>query len=114
MAQTPIAYADATGFVTYPLLSGEASSRALETFLTPLYTQEQIDESMAKFYLSQGLNADGTDRDDVGVQSIEVSEMLIAAEQAARVEQDAAHTGVSIADDALAALGMAVREKGKK
>lgn len=114
MTQAPIAYADATGFVTYPLLSGEASARALETFLTPLYTQEQIDESMAKFYLSQGLNADGTDRNDVGAPSIEVSEMLVAAEEAARVEQGEAHTGVSIANDALAALGMATGKKGKK
>ncbi len=45
-SNTPIAYADETGYVSLPVVSGRFSDQARER-LTPLYTQEEVDASKA-------------------------------------------------------------------
>lgn len=107
---TPIAYRDETGYVSLPA-PNVTISPAMQARLTPLYTQAEIDESMAYFYRAQGLDADG--KPLVDTPTLEQSEQQIAAAEQSRAAESKALTGVSIADAAAQALGMTLN-KGKK
>lgn len=71
---TPIAYADETGYVSLPVVSGHLSDQARER-LTPLYTQEEVNASWAKFHVAQGLNPDGSDK---VTETLEQAEVAVA------------------------------------
>ena len=49
----PIAFADPSGQVLAPVYNGAPSDYARGSLLTPLYTQEEIDASLARFEASQ-------------------------------------------------------------
>ena len=80
---TPIAYADETGYVSLPVVSGRLSDQARER-LTPLYTQAEVDASWAKFHVAQGLNPDGSDKI---VETLEQAEAAVAKREADNAEQ---------------------------
>lgn len=75
---TPIAYADETGYVSLPVVSGHLSDQARER-LTPLYTQEEVNASWAKFHVAQGLNPDGSDK---VTETLEQAEAAVAQREA--------------------------------
>lgn len=75
---TPIAYADETGYVSLPVVSGHLSDQARER-LTPLYTQEEVNASWAKFHVAQGLNPDGSDK---VTETLEQAEAAVAKREA--------------------------------
>lgn len=81
---TPIAYADETGYVSLPVVSGRLSDQARER-LTPLYTQAEVDASWAKFHVAQGLNPDGSDKI---VETLEQAEAAVARREADKAEQN--------------------------
>lgn len=80
---TPIAYADETGYVSLPVVSGHLSDQARER-LTPLYTQEEVNASWAKFHVAQGLNPDGSDK---VTETLEQAEAAVAKREAAVAAQ---------------------------
>lgn len=84
-SNTPIAYADETGYVSLPVLSGRLSDQARER-LTPLYTQEEVNASWAKFHVAQGLNPDGSDKI---VETLEQAEAAVAQREADVATQNA-------------------------
>lgn len=84
-SNTPIAYADETGYVSLPVLSGRLSDQARER-LTPLYTQEEVNASWAKFHVAQGLNPDGSDKI---VETLEQAEAAVAKREADVATQNA-------------------------
>ena len=77
-SNTPIAYADETGYVSLPVVSGHLSDQARER-LTPLYTQEEVNASWAKFHVAQGLNPDGSDK---VTETLEQAEAAVAQREA--------------------------------
>lgn len=83
---TPIAYADETGYVSLPVVSGHLSDQARER-LTPLYTQEEVNASWAKFHVAQGLNPDGSDK---VTETLEQAEAAVAKREADVREADVA------------------------
>lgn len=97
-----IAYADPTGFVHYPTVNGQMSDYA-QSIMTPLYSQEEIDRSMQRFYAEQGLE-DGTPTTNVAPPLAQSAEFVDAA-AADRAAQSKAMTGQSIAEAAASALG---------
>lgn len=84
-SNTPIAYADETGYVSLPVVSGRFSDQARER-LTPLYTQEEVNASWAKFHVAQGLNPDGSDK---VVETLEQAEAAVAQRAADVAAQNA-------------------------
>ena len=82
---TPIAYADETGYVSLPVVSGHLSDQARER-LTPLYTQEEVNASWAKFHVAQGLNPDGSDK---VTETLEQAEAAVAQREADVAAQNA-------------------------
>ena len=84
-SNTPIAYADETGYVSLPVLSGRLSDQARER-LTPLYTQEEVNASWAKFHVAQGLNPDGSDKI---VETLEQAKAAVAKREADVAAQNA-------------------------
>lgn len=104
MATSPIlAYADASGYVMYPATNVKISPEFMGQ-LTPLYSQQEIDASMAKFYAAQGLSPTGETLIAPQTVSLEVEAVGIveAAEQrnASGVELD----GRTLAEAALEAI----------
>ena len=100
---TPIAYRDETGYVSLPA-PNVTISPAMQARLTPLYTQAEIDESMAFFYRSQGLDDHGNPI--INAPTLEQSVQQIEADAAARAANSKAQTGVSIAEAAAQALAL--------
>jgi hypothetical protein len=84
-SKTPIAYADETGYVSLPVVSGRLSDQARER-LIPLYTQEEVNASWAKFHVAQGLNPDGSDKI---VETLEQAEAAVAKREADVATQNA-------------------------
>ena len=84
MSRQPIAFVDASGFVSLPPLNVKLSEYARDSLLTPLFTQEEVE--------AQIVEAAAADRKEVGK----------------------AATGVSVAEAAQAALREVGMTKGKK
>lgn len=84
-SNAPIAYADETGYVSLPVVSGRLSDQARER-LVPLYTQEEVNASWAKFHVAQGLNPDGSDKI---VETLEQAEAAVAQREADVATQNA-------------------------
>ena len=99
-----LAYADPSGYVTYPTVSGK-HSEFIAAKLTPLYTQEEIDASMARFYAEQGLDSSGIAAENV-VPPLAESAAQVDVDAAARADQSKALTGQSIAEAAAHALAV--------
>lgn len=98
MNQQPIAFADPSGFVVPVPHNVELSEHARVNLLTPLYTQEQVQEHMAAFYANQDATAQQP------LKSVETTEVQATTERVVRKAQSKAYTGTSIAEAARAAL----------
>lgn len=97
MKQQPIAFADPSGYVTsFP--SGSLPEH-IDLELTPLYTQDEVDASMARFYAAQGLTSDGVPIDAHEPQTDEEVQAVLAAQEDFRISQGKAATGVSVAEE---------------
>lgn len=99
MAQ-PIAYADEHGFV-YPLPVGEVSRHTLDKMI-PLYSQEEIDQHLAKFEAEVAAQHGGKNAFD----SVDAAEAQVAQTEAVREQTLKANTGVDLATAAAAKLGL--------
>lgn len=113
MSRQPIAFVDASGFVSLPPLNVKFSEYARDSLLTPLFTQEEVEAANARFYVAQGLNPDGSDPTPA-TPSLEVEAQIVEAAAADRKEVGKAATGVSVAEAAQAALREVGMTKGKK
>lgn len=100
----PIAFADPSGQVFAPVYNRAPSDFARENLLTPLYTQEEIEASLARFEAAQ--DAQSAEAPTLyGDFDEEVA--AVNAEAEARAKTGKRATGTSVAEAAKAALAAA-------
>lgn len=99
MAQ-PIAYADEHGFV-YPLPVGTVSPHTVAKMI-PLYSQEEIDQHLAKFEAEVAAQHGNKNTFD----SVDSAKTQVVQAEAVREQTLKVNTGVDLATAAAAKLGM--------
>lgn len=104
MARQVIAFADPSGYVTPPPLNIPLSEFANDSLLTPLFSQEEVEASMARFYEGQGLNPDGSEKLPVVADVLETQTAQIEQAAEDRASESKKNTGISVAEAAMEAL----------